>query len=326
MHAKVAVQPNLTEHMFAQVRCRAAAEQSIGKTLDSDAMSTRTVVGVYSIGDMAQLAGVTPRMLRHYHELGVLVPADVDDGTGYRRYDESQLADLRQVLALKGLGFSLTDIRRIVDGGVGTAELRGMLLLRRTELESEIAGTADRLTRVEAHIQRLEDQMTEPSHDVTVTTKRLPAVRLAVASGVSPSFASADIGPVIQPLYPLLFEALDAAGVSIERPSIAYYDDSADGGIGVHAGFPVPADVSDVPGLAVVDLPEIELAATAIHHGDMATVDVDTVAPIFDWMRANGYRTTGYSRELYLECPDDLTAWRTEMQFPIERDPDAAGS
>ncbi len=274
---------------------------------------------MYSIGDLSQLGGVTPRMLRHYHDLGVLMPAEVDDATGYRRYHESQLADLFQVLALKGLGFSLTEVKRVVDGGVSPPELRGMLMLRRSELESELDEAATRLTYVEAHIQRLENQMNnQPTRTVTVATKRLPAVHLAVASGVSPSFASTDIGPVIQPLYPQLFEALGAAGVEIAGPSIAYYDDTADGGIGVHAGFPIDESVVDVPGLVVVNLPEVELAAAAIHHGDMATVDVDTVAPIFDWMCAHRFRTTGYSREHYLECPNDLAQWRTEMQFAIE--------
>jgi hypothetical protein len=54
----------------------------------------------------------------------------------------------------------------------------------------------------------------QPNHDVTVITKRLPAV----ASGVSASFASADIGPVIQPLYPRLFDASNEAGVEIAGP------------------------------------------------------------------------------------------------------------
>ncbi len=234
-----------------------------------------------------------------------------------------RLADLLHVLALRSLGFSLAEVKRVLDDGVGPSELRGMLMLRRAELESELDEAATRLERVEAHIQRLENQMNDqPTRTVTVATKPLPVVHLAVASDVSPSFASADVGPVIQPLYPQLFEALGAAGVDIAGPSIAYYDDTADGGIGVHAGFPIDEPVVDVAGLAIVDLPSVELAATAIHHGDMATVDVDTVAPIFEWMRALGFRTTGYSREHYLDCPDDIARWRTEMQFPIEPIPD----
>ncbi|MEZ5407720.1 MAG: MerR family transcriptional regulator [Acidimicrobiales bacterium] len=277
---------------------------------------------MYSIGDLAQLAGVTPRMLRHYHDLGLLVPAAVDDASGYRRYHETQLADLLQVLALKGLGFSLAEIGRVAKGGVSPAELRGMLLLRRSEVEAELAEASARLERVESHIRRLESEMNDQSErPVTVTTKRLPAVHLAVLSAVSPTFASADVGPVIQPLYPRLFEALAAAGVEVAGAPTAYYDDSADGGIGVHAGVPVDPAVRELAGVDIVDLPEVELAATAIHVGDLATVDVDTVSPALGWVNANGFRTTGYSREVYLHCPDDLAAWRTEMQFPIEAVP-----
>ena len=196
-----------------------------------------------------------------------------------------------------------------------------MLVLRRTELENELNEATSRLQRVEAHIQRLENQMSTPAKDITVTTKHLPAVHLAVASGVSASFDSADIQPVIEPLYPELLGALGSAGVEIAGRSIAYYDDTVDGGIGVHAGFPVDESVTDVPGLEVVDLAEVPLAATAIHRGDMATVDIDTVAPLLAWIGANGFRTTGYSREHYLECPDDVTQWRTEVQFPIEPTP-----
>lgn len=279
---------------------------------------------MYSIGDLAQLGGVTPRMLRHYHELGLLVPVLVDPATGYRRYDAAQLGQLFELLALKGLGFSLGEIKGVMADGVSPAELRGMLLLRRNELRAELDEATARLALVERRIERLENQMNNGVNDtVTVATKRLPAAHLAIASAVSPSFASADIGPTIQPLYPRLLDALAAAGVAIVGPSIAYYDDASDGGIGVHAGFPIDSSITDVPGLEVVDLPAVELAATAIHHGDMATVDVDTVAPILAWISARGFHTTGYSRELYLDCPDDRSQWRTEMQFPIEPDPAA---
>jgi hypothetical protein len=54
----------------------------------------------------------------------------------------------------------------------------------------------------------------------------------------------------------------------------------------------------------------------------MAGVRGVTRTPIFDWMRTHGFRTTGYSRENHHDCPGDIAQWRTEMQFPIEADPD----
>jgi len=274
---------------------------------------------MYSIGDLARLGGVTRRMLRHYDELGVLVPDEVDADTGYRRYGPAQLADLFRVLALKDLGFALTDVGRIVRSELGPSELRGMLLLRRTEIESELDEATTRLGRVEQQIERLERQMNQPpTSTIPVETKALPRLRLAVASAVSPSFASADIGPTIQPLYPRLFEALEGAGVAPVGPSVAYYE-SYDDGVGVHAGFPVDDSVTDVEGLDIVELPEVELAVTAVHVGDMASVDAVTVPVLFDWMRDHGFTWTGTSREIYLHWAEEPGERRTEMQFPIER-------
>lgn len=274
---------------------------------------------MYSIGDLAQLCGTTTRTLRHYHDLGLLVPTVVDPTTGYRSYDESQFADLLQILALKELGFSLAEVERVVADAPTPVEMRGMLMLRRAEIDTEIEQSRARLARVDKHLSRLENQMnTSGTNPVTVTTKRLPAARLAVASGISPSFYPADIGPVIQPLYQELFEAFDAAGITAAPPSVAFYGDSEDGGVRVSAGFPVGDDVIAIAGLEIMELPEIETAATAVHRGDMATCDVDTVMPLFEWMNDHGVRTTGYSREVYLACPDDITQWRTEMQFPVE--------
>ena len=102
------------------------------------------------------------------------------------------------------------------------------------------------------------------------------------------------------------------------NPSIAYYDDTPCGRIGVRAGFPIDQSVTEVCRLEAVDLPEVEMAATAVHRGDMATADVDTVAPMFDWMRVNGFRTTEYSRGHDLACPEEPAQWRAEMQFQIE--------
>lgn len=275
---------------------------------------------MYSISDLAQLGGVTPRMLRHYHALGIFVPARIDP-SGYRRYGPEQLAELLRVIALKELGFALADVKRITAGAVSPAELRGMLLLRRAEARSERDQADSRLSRIESHIQRLEFHVSV-RHDrsVEVTTRSIPPAHIAVVSSVSPTFEPDDIGPVIQPLFPRLLDALQAHGVGADGAPIAYYKDTDDGAVGVHVGIPVPAHVVSIPGVEVIDLPGIELAAVALHHGDMATVDLNTTPAVFEWLSAHGFQTTDYSREVYLEWPEDITKARTEMIFPIEAD------
>ena len=75
------------------------------------------------IGDFARLGGVTVRALRHYEAEGLLAPAHVDEGTGYRSYRFEQLAALDRILALRDLGFSLADVRGLVASNAGVAAL-----------------------------------------------------------------------------------------------------------------------------------------------------------------------------------------------------------
>ena len=64
-----------------------------------------------SIGDFARLGQVSPRMLRHYDEIGLLSPDRVDPATGYRYYAAHQLARLHRLVALRDLGLTnVTDL------------------------------------------------------------------------------------------------------------------------------------------------------------------------------------------------------------------------
>ena len=62
------------------------------------------------IGDLAAKAGVTPRTIRYYEELGIVEPEERTGG-GFRLYSELQLRRLQIVQSLKDLGFRLGRIR-----------------------------------------------------------------------------------------------------------------------------------------------------------------------------------------------------------------------
>ena len=103
-----------------------------------------------SIGDFARHGRVSVRMLRHYDLIGLLAPARVDPASGYRFYEVGQLTRLNRIIALKELGFTLDQVGRMLDDAVTGAEMRGMLALRRADLEQRIAADRERLVRVEA--------------------------------------------------------------------------------------------------------------------------------------------------------------------------------
>jgi len=270
---------------------------------------------MFSIGDFARHGRVSVRMLRHYDAVGLLRPADVDQVTGYRSYEAQQLTRLNRIVALKDLGFTLQQMQPILDDKVSVEELRGMLRLRQAELQSQIATDTARLAQVEARLQIIEREGAMPAGDVQI--KRIPGVRVAELTGTAASFEPASIGPVIQPLYDELSGRLDRAGLAPTGPAIAYYEDSPDGdGVLVHASLPVNAGPGDDHDFSIVDLPEIEQAATIVHRGSMDNV-MPTIQTLARWIDANGYRSAGYDRELYIECGEDRDAWVTELQEPI---------
>src|ERR1035438_9363385 len=188
---------------------------------------------MFTIGEFARHGRVSVRMLRHYDAIGLLRPACVDPASGYRFYQASQLAELNRVIALKDLGFTLPQVRAILTETISAAELRGMLRLRRAEIQAQIEVETTRLARVEARLTTIEDKARGPADGVVV--KRLAPIRVGELTGLATGYEPEAITPVIQPLYCDLWQRLDCAGVTAAGPALAYYADAGDGAIVVHA-------------------------------------------------------------------------------------------
>ncbi|HUR03916.1 MAG TPA: MerR family transcriptional regulator [Nonomuraea sp.] len=269
---------------------------------------------MFSIGDFARLGLVSVRMLRHYDAIGLLRPAHVDPATGYRSYQAAQLSRLNRIVAIKDLGFTLEQVRVILDDKVSTEELHGMVRLRRAQLEARISADLARLRGVEARLRTVETEGHMKTDEVVL--KQVAAIRVAELSAKAASYEGADIGPVIQPLYRELCGRLEAAQVTTPGPGIAYYIPEDDGAVTVHAAFPVSVEPAGRHDFQIVALPRIETAATIIHHGSMEEVG-STFQALAHWIEENGYRSSGLAREVYLHCPDDVAEWVTELQIEV---------
>ena len=65
-----------------------------------------------NIGAFAVLSGLSIDALRHYDDIGLLPPAEVDPVTAYRRYAPEQLAAARRIRALRAVDLPIEEIRR----------------------------------------------------------------------------------------------------------------------------------------------------------------------------------------------------------------------
>src|SRR5512142_1114143 len=98
---------------------------------------------ILSIGRFARLTGISIGALRHYDELDILRPADVDRFTGYRRYRREQIDTGRAIARLRDLEVPLDEIRLVLAAD-DPALQRRRIGEHRARLEARI----NRLTRV----------------------------------------------------------------------------------------------------------------------------------------------------------------------------------
>jgi serine/threonine protein phosphatase PrpC len=109
-----------------------------------------------TIGEFAVAAGLTPKALRLYDELGLLRPARVDPATGYRTYVAAQLARARSVAGLRRVGVPLARIGEIGDLPPAAAAADLAAWWRQVE-----ADTADRRVLVHDLLSRWRDRPDE---------------------------------------------------------------------------------------------------------------------------------------------------------------------
>ena len=100
----------------------------------------------YTVGRVAEIAGVTVRTLHHYDEIGLLTPGD-RSSAGYRRYDDADLERLQQILLYRELGFTLEEIAAILDDP--DVEARAHLRRQHGLLRDRIARLQEMVTAVE---------------------------------------------------------------------------------------------------------------------------------------------------------------------------------
>lgn len=68
------------------------------------------------IGELAEFFGISRKAIRLYEKKGIMKPAEVDSQNGYRYYSAQQVQQLQALLEFKSLGFSLDEIKTVIDG------------------------------------------------------------------------------------------------------------------------------------------------------------------------------------------------------------------
>ena len=131
-----------------------------------------------SIGEVARASGLTVSALRFYDGAGVLVPAQVDAATGYRRYADEQVRAARLIAGLRRVGLPVAEIALAITEDADA--VRERLDRHRRRLEDGLADAKRELLRIHALLDLEEHLMTRITLPAATLAATLDAVRFAV--------------------------------------------------------------------------------------------------------------------------------------------------
>jgi DNA-binding transcriptional MerR regulator len=276
---------------------------------------------VFRIGDFARIARVSGRLLRHYDRLGLLEPSCTDRQTGYRYYRADQLPRLNRLLALKALGFSLAQIGRMLSEEVATDELRGMLSMRKAQVEQSLAEEHAMLRQIESRIQQIEEQGSLRDYDVTLKSE--PARNFLAAHQTF-----ADMDEVVRALRLVVARGKAELRASVrQKLVIVAHSDFEDEALDLELGFTLTKPVNtrielaDGVTMTIRELEAVDTLASVVRAGPSDQTHL-AYGALGIWMEANDFQIAGPCREVFLELPfadpaNDHVVM--EIQFPVTR-------
>jgi DNA-binding transcriptional MerR regulator len=271
---------------------------------------------MFLTGEFSKIARVSKRSLQYYDEIGLLKPAYTDAQSGYRYYSARQLPRLNRILALKELGLTLQQIARMLEDDISEDEIRGMLLMQKSQLEQSLMQDLQRFRRIELLLQH----PTEQAPDVVL--KSVPAQRfLSMRTHISS----------LQTGWELILYMVRTLAQFAETRSINHFiaithaETLTDDDIDVEFGFVLeenidsPITISEDYDLTLNELPAVPTMATLVHLGGPATTNL-AYGALGMWLEANNYGFTGPQREVFIEFPfpandEDIVI---EIQFPVK--------
>lgn len=263
-----------------------------------------------SIGDFSKASQLSIKALRYYHEEGMLVPAEVDSATGYRRYDPDQLATALTIGRLRSLELPVAEIAAIL-ASPDPESVAVVLKAHRAQME-------DRLEAIERILSSVYELLGEAARQTAHVHERwAPAQTIVSVRGITPA---ANLGAFLDAanaeLNAFLAEReLLAAGHSGALYTGESFDEDA---LDVEVFVPLAEPCAPVGRIGCRELDAQRLAVT-VHEGPYEDISA-AFAALAAWIAHHDRTPGGPLRELKLVGPEHTTdprAYRTEVGWPV---------
>jgi DNA-binding transcriptional MerR regulator/DNA gyrase inhibitor GyrI len=269
----------------------------------------------FKIGEFSKLNMVTIKTLRHYEEIGLLVPDEIDQWTGYRYYRVDQLNKMNQIIFLKKLGFTLEEIRGVFDEENQTPDI--------DQIQSKIEQCKQEMQKLQwrqTELSRLESTLHKKKIMEQVIIKSLPAVIVASHRRIITSY---------QELFNLcpnvIGPEMARLGCICAKPEYAYTIDHnkeySDTNIDLEYCEAVVEKRENSDLIQFKNVAAVKTAICANHYGVYDTFP-QTFARLYEYIEQNGFRIADDPRFCYIDGiwnKESEEEWLTEIQVPVEK-------
>jgi DNA-binding transcriptional MerR regulator len=262
-----------------------------------------------AIGDFSRMTHLSVKALRHYHDVGLLVPAEIDPASGYRFYEPGQVAIAQVIRRFRDLGMPLDEIREVLQAPDVGARNR-VLVAHMQRMESQLAVTQSVVASLRSLLER-------PRALIAVEHRSVGPVR---ALAISEQVPAPDLDRWLDAAFRELDAALSAASERAAGPRAALYSSAFfeldDGEVVVY--IPVTDDVGSTGRARMLEIPAAELAVAA-HKGSLADLD-QTYGALGTYVAEREIGVGGPIREHYLVTEsdtDDESRLVTEVCWPV---------
>jgi DNA-binding transcriptional MerR regulator len=262
-----------------------------------------------AIGDFSRATHLTVKSLRHYHEAGLLEPAQIDPQTGYRRYTTEQIPVAQIIRRFRDLDMPLNEIRSVLSAPDIQAR-NDLIAAHLKRLESDLARTQTAVASLRSLLER-------PTPTVEIGRRKADRVTAAAISEVVDvkDALSWYLGALGELSAALLAERITPTGIAGGIFSNSLFS-HARGEATVF--MPCDGPVRAIGRVAPRIMPPVELA-TLVHAGSHANIDL-AYGSLATYVTQHALAVEGPLREYYLVGPQDTTdesKWRTEIGWPI---------
>jgi DNA-binding transcriptional MerR regulator len=262
-----------------------------------------------TIGDFSRVTFLSVKTLRHYHQVGLLEPADVDAVTGYRRYTSVQIPIAQVIRRFRDLDMPLDDIGSVLRAPDQTTRSQ-LIAAHLTRLEETLAET-------QRAVVSLRELLEHPSLSAVIEHRRIPATRTAA---ITSTVEIGDLPAWYQGAMGEIQGTLSAQDIVASGPPGGIYANELFTKERGEATlfFPVTGEVRPVGRVGPIWVPGAELAVI-VHKGSHDDVD-RSYGALATYVSEHAMAVDGLIREYYLVGPpdtDDELTWRTEIGWPI---------